>query len=707
MAAVSLQGSPDRAAFVRSFAGSHRFVLDYLVSEVLEGQPAGIRQFLLLTAVLGRMCASLCEAVTLGAPGSGQAALEALERANLFLIPLDDERRWYRYHRLFADLLRQRLEQGARPDAADGDLPAPAVLHARASAWFEANGLPLEAFRHAALSGDSARADRLSDSRRLPLHLRSVSSEVIAWLDALPAGELDARPALRVKSATLCLLAGITTGVEAKLQAAEAALGARATGIPAPSGLEASAGLTRQAATQSPETRTPGGDDPAARALAGRIAAARATLALSQYRADEILPQARRALELLPPDDLSFRFTAVYTLAFAHLLMGDRDAAGHAYAEALAISREAGDPWSLTLALGGVAELQEMDNRLQEAAETYGAMLPLLGDHPQPNAGEAYLGLARIAYEWNDLADAEAHARRGLELSSQYDRAVDRFVPCEVFLARLALARGDAARAAAMLAETAETVRRRNFLLRLPEVAAAQAVAALRLGDLAAAARLAGDHDLPLIRARVLLARGNPAAALEVAEPLSRAMAARNWADERLRSRVLEALACDALGDRDAALRLLGDLLAQAEPERFVRTFLDEGPPMARLLSAAAARGIVPGYAARLAAAFETEPQRLPGGGRLSQPADAHRAGATAGAAGPGAPGPRPPVEPLSARELEVLRLVADGLTNQEIAGRLFLALDTVKGHNRRIFEKLQVQRRTEAVARARELDLL
>ncbi|MEI6450076.1 MAG: AAA family ATPase, partial [Actinomycetes bacterium] len=217
MAAISLQGLPDAAGFIRSFTGSHRFVLDYLLEEVLQRQPVEVQTFLLRTSVLDRLCGPLCDAVLSSPTGSGDETLQAIERANLFIIPLDNERRWYRYHHLFGDLLRRRLGQS---------LPAEEVadLHFRASQWYERDGQLLEAFHHATAADDVERAERLIDSDGMNLHLRGVLMPILDWLASLPGTVLDARPRLLVRSATLTLMAAQTTGVEEKLQAAERAL---------------------------------------------------------------------------------------------------------------------------------------------------------------------------------------------------------------------------------------------------------------------------------------------------------------------------------------------------------------------------------------------------------------------------------------------------------------------------------------------------
>ncbi len=684
LAALSMQGHPDAASFIESFTGSHHFVLDYLVEEVLAKQPASVQTFLLRTSILERLCGPLCDAVmddrrqtTDEGQMAGDASvsssvlrpsslvLEYLEHANLFVIPLDNERRWYRYHHLFAELLRQRLSQKLQPAAI-------AAHHVRASAWYEDNGLQSEAFHHAAAANDVPRAERLIEQGRMPLHALAVLTPVLDWLNSLPKTVLDARPWLWVRAATSTLMAGQTTGVEEKLQAAEAALAA---------------------AWQNAD------GDEKTRDLIGQIAAIRATLAVVGYQPEAAISQARRALAHLHPSNQRFRSRATWTLGFAHQLLGDRAAARQVYAEA--IKQAAGDTYYTVLASTNLGQIQEADNQLHEAAATYRRSLQLLSDHGPPNASEEFIGLARIHYEWNDLDAAEQHAQQSLQLARQYDPTIDRFIACEVFLARVQLARGDAAGAAAMLAQSEGTARQHDFVRRIPEVAAAQVMTLLRQGDVTAAAHLAQRHELPLSQARVRLAQGDPAAALGLLAPVRQQAETRHWPDERLKALALQAVALHAHGDREKAAHALAEALALAEPGGFIRLFVDEGPPMAQLLSEAAARAIRPDYVAKLLAGFGglTEDE-----GRTTEPSPSSsvlrpfvslRAGSSS------------LVEPLSQRESEILRLIAQGLSNRAIGERLFLALDTVKGHNRRIFDKLQVESRTEAIARAHELGLL
>jgi LuxR family transcriptional regulator, maltose regulon positive regulatory protein len=654
LAAISMQGHQDATSFIQSFTGSHHFVLDYLIEEVLQQQSESVQTFLLRTSILDRLCGPLCDVVLLNPSASGQETLEYIEQANLFIVPLDNERHWYRYHHLFRDFLRQRLHQSAALSTGDVESHVN-ELHIRASQWYEDNGLEIEAFHHAAAANDVERAARLIEGGGIPRHFRGAVTAILDWLESLPTTVLNARPSLWWRYASLLLVNGQTTGVEEKLQAAESAL---------------------QDAEADDKTRN----------FIGRIATAKATLALTRYDVETMLVQSRRALEYLHPDNLSLRANANWTLGFAYLLQGDRAAARRALTESISISQASGDIFTTILATVGLGNVQEADNQLHLAAETYQRVLQLAGDQPLQIISEAHLGLARILYEWNDLDAAQQHGEQSLQLARQYDRVIDRFIICEVFLARLKLARGDVDGAAAILAQANQSAHQQNFVYRIPEVVAAQVVTLLRQGNLAAA-HLIETHKLPLSQARIHLAQGDISVALAVLELLHQQVDAKDWQDERLKVMVLQAVAHHAHGEKDEAIQLLGDTLALGEPEGFIRLFVDEGIPMAQLLSEAAARGIKPDYIGKLLAVFKAEEQK---------------------SEDKSVPPPAQPIsEPLSQRELEILQLVAQGLSNDEIGKRLFLALDTVKGHNRKIFDKLQVQRRTEAVARAHELGLL
>jgi LuxR family maltose regulon positive regulatory protein len=647
LAAISIQGHKDATSFIKSFTGSHHFVLDYLIEEVLQQQSESIQTFLMRTSILDRLCGPLCDAVLLSS-GLGQQTLEYLEHANLFIVPLDNERRWYRYHHLFADLLRQRVQYSLSSSTGDEGRGV-AELHISASVWYEDNGLEIEAFHHAAAANDVERAARLLEGKGMPLHFRGAAAPVLKWLESLPTTVLDAMPSLWVAYASALLFVSQLSGVEQKLRAAEAAL---------------------QGTELNDKTRD----------HVGHIALIRATVAVSQHQVETIITQSRRALEYLHQGNLPVRTATIWTLGYAYHLQGDRAAASQAYTEAIGISQSIGHFIITIMATIGLGNLQEADNQLDLAADTYRSVLQLTGDPPLPVACEAHLGLARISYERNDLDAALQHGQRSVQLARQVENT-DRFISSEVFLARLKLAQGDVADAVAILAKADQLMRQHNFMHQMPEVAAAQVLVLLRQGNLAAAAHLAQIHELPNSLARVHLAQGDTSAALAVLESWRRQIEAKGWLDEQLKVMVLQAVALHEHGDMDMAVQLLGEVLVLAAPGGFIRIFVDEGIPMAGLLSEAATHRIMPDYIGKLLAIFKSSPRSAPPAMAL--------------------------IEPLSERELNVLQLIAQGHSNREISERLFLAVSSVKGHNQNIFGKLQVQRRTEAVARARELGLL
>jgi LuxR family transcriptional regulator, maltose regulon positive regulatory protein len=647
LAALSTWGREDVHKFIKDFAGDNRYIVDYLVEEVLQRQPEHVRSFLLQTSILDWLSGPLCDAVT--GQEEGNVLLEALERRNLFVSPLDDKRYWFRYHRLFVDVLYKHLME-EQPDR----VPA---LHQRASDWYEHNGLEIEAFQHAAAANDVERAERLMEGKGMPLQYRGALTPVLHWLESLPTEVLDARPSLWVTYASASSMVGKPiSSIEEMLQAAEAALQGT-----------------------DPDDKT--------RDLIGHIAAIRAMLAFHHNQAETMLAQSQRALEYLHPDNLPTRATTTWTLGYAYQLQGDRVAALRAYKEAISISQASGNIMVTIAAATCLGQVQEIENQLYLAAESYRHVLQLAGDPPQQGACEAYLGLARVFYQWNDLDTSQKYGQQSLHLAQKIENVATP-ASCGVLLARLKLGQGDVDSAATHLAQAEQFVRLHNFVHLMPEVAAAQVVTMLRQGNLAAAAALADAHELPISQARVYLAQGDPSAALAMLKPLRQQVEAKGWVDERLKIMILQAIAFHANGENEQAVRALGEALALAEPGGFIRIFVDEGQSMAHLLKKILNRGIAPNYVQRILSSFaivETE-QAV-----LSQ-----------------AQAPKSELnEPLSQRELDVLRLIAQGLSNQEISDRLFLTLSTVKGHNQMIFGKLQVQRRTEAVARARELGLL
>jgi LuxR family maltose regulon positive regulatory protein len=502
---------------------------------------------------------------------------------------------------------------------------------------------------------------RLMESQKMPIHVRGAATTILGWLESLPKDLLDARPALWWMQAAMLLIIGQLIGVEEKLQATEAALA-----------LAALPGATLDETTRD---------------LIGRIAAARANVAQVHSQADPILIQSRRALEYLHPDNLADRSMATRSLGFAYYLQGDLAEAGRAYAEACSLAQAAGDIVDGLLASIRLGQVQESENQLNLAAETYRRVLQRIDEYSPYNAPVVYLGLARIHYEWNDLDAAEKYGEESLQLAQQYDQVVDRLVMSEIFLAHTKLARGDANGAMGWILQAEETSHLKNYTYRLPDIAYHRAGIHLFQGNVDEAAQLAQNNVMPLMQARVLIAQGNPSEALALVEPQRQQAEVKRLPQRLLLVIAVQSVVLFAQGEKDKAMQVLTEALALAEPGGYIRLFVDEGALMAQLLLESAARGIKTDYVAKLLAAFEADkrdgedkPALTPAGSLI---------------------------EPLSQRELKILQLIALGLSNREIGERLFLALDTIKGHNRKIFDKLQVQSRTEAIARAHELGLL
>lgn len=404
LAAISIQGDLDADRLIQSFTGSHHFVLDYLVEEVLQRQPEAVQTFLLQTSVLDRLCGSLCDDVMLDPAVSGKGTLMDLERKNLFVVPLDNERRWYRYHHLFADLLRKRLQENL--DGRDF-----AELHKRASIWYENNGYEIEAFRHSVESHDIERTARLLEGKGMPLHLRGAAGISLNWLDSLPAAELDARPALWVIYGSALLIAGKLTSVEHKLRAAEVALGGAEQDVDVRDliGLIAAtrATLASLVLTSNPDgaerklqlaevVMQNSGPDDKTDELVGLIAPTSDAGISGNQGIENVIVQSRRALAYLRPDNIPVRTAAAWMLGVACQRRGDHSAAREAYNEVISNSLIMGHKLMAVMAMIGLGQIEEAENQTSSAAECYQVALRLGGNLPLPALNEAQFGLERV-----------------------------------------------------------------------------------------------------------------------------------------------------------------------------------------------------------------------------------------------------------------------------------------------------------------------
>ncbi len=700
LAALSMRGSPDPAPFVRSFSKSHHFAMDYLLEEVLQKQPSTLQDFLLKTSVLRRFCASLCDALFLTPSASAQTTLDLLVQSNLFVVPLDNERRWYRYHHLFGGLLRQRLEQSP---PSEGGI---AALHRRACRWFEANGLEEEAFEHAVASGDIALCARLVEGNGMPLHFRGIVAPVLRWLSSLPKSAMDARPSLWVIYASTLLFVGQTTQAEQAIQAAEIALQGTA--------------------------------EDQIRDLLGHIAAIHATLAVAHHNTDAIFAQSQRALAYLHHNNLPVQTAMRWTLGYAYHLQGQRAAAQKAYQEAVTTSRAIGHTIIQITSTIGLAMLQEANNHLHQAAQTHRELIATLGRFPPPVISEAYFGLARIAYEWNDLSAAQQYIDTSLQ-HAQSSEISHRIILYKLFLVRLRFAQNDPHTATQLWAEAKRDAQQTPAPPHTAqEIATYETRFHLLQGQIAQAETIARTHQRPDLLARVFFAKADESAALGYLDDFQSYIQDKDWNDEQQKAAYLRTLLLYASGQQQQALQRLRELLWNAEPQGFLRLFLDETAAALPLFSAFCATHPSHTYAHKILSTLQQElaiatsspsprpsqatpsltlPKNTAVSSSSPQPPPDRPLSLSSPPASPTASLPSnhtppsqdyPPLfEPLSPREREVLQLIEQGLSNHDISKRLFVSLSTIKGHNQRIFAKLGVRRRTEALARARSLGLL
>lgn len=674
LAAVSIRGSADPLEFVAGFTGSHRHVLDYLTEEVLERQPDQIRAFLLETSILERLSGALCDAVT--GRSDGRQLLEQIERANLFLVALDDERRWYRYHRLFGELLRARLDESNPGRARE--------LHRRAAAWCDEHGLIDDAVRHALAGGDSRMAAAIVEQHVDEVLGRGEGATLRRWLSALPPALVRSRPGISLVQAIAAFNAGQLGSAESLLDGAEHAL--------------ASAGSEPEPAAGAPES-------PLANVRA-TIESVRASLATARGRPEMASAHLERALSVLAESGRGPSLSVRWNRAMVDWMEGRPPDAERELATLVAEGRASGMP-HLAISAGAIlGKVQRAQGKLGAALRTYREGLDLgvvAGRATVPTVGEAHIGIAEILYEQDQLDEATRHVTQGIELCRQLISTQS----LATGLARRAWiqqARGDPRRALESMKEASRVLTSHDVVSLFNPVPAARARLLLAQGRLPEVAawveeRGCGEDHQPayareaeyLVLVRLLLAKAMPDRALGLLGRLRALAEDQGRTGSVIEAGALEALAIGAVGDRSRALERLAGALALGRPEGYVRVFADEGRPMAALLG-----GLVGGgrrQAASGTAAVSTDYLgRLLRAVRMS----ATQAGARAGM-----------VEALTARELEVLAMLAAGRSNREISERLVVTLDTVKKHVTHILDKLGAANRTQAVAMGRELGLI
>jgi LuxR family transcriptional regulator, maltose regulon positive regulatory protein len=685
LAALSLRGRANTAAFLADFGGSHRYVLDYLAEEVLDRQPAHVREFLLETSVLDRLSGELCDAIT--GRADGQVLLEDVERANLFLVPLDEVRGWWRYHPLFADMLRARLQQ---------ELPGRAAELQRAAAtWWEESGVADEAVRHAVAAGDVPRAVRLIEEHFDEVFLSGERATWQRWLAAMPAEVAGSHPRLWLAQTWMALVGNDVETAAAALERAERAL-ADDPGV---------AGRPFEPSVGTSASR-----------LANVRAAAmleRGYLGVLRGDAEGAATFAAQALAEIGPNEWMLDMTGRWQLALADLLRGDLAAAEGAFTGVITAAVAAGERGLAAASCHLLGQVQRAQGRLTAAADTYQQVLEITsppGRPVMPAAGIAYVGLAEVAYQRGELDVAERRVAEGIDRCRQLNFTQ----PLATGMAALAWIRqahGDPAGARAAMSEAERTTPPRGGPGLLNPVPAQRARLQVAQGATWAAARWATERGLNpddeptypqepeyLAFARVLLAQDRPVPALALLDKMLAAAIADSRTGSVIEIQALRALALEASGAVDAAVDALARAVALALPEAYVRIFADEGAPMSALLT-------------RLVAVQKTDQIATAKGIPLGWLAQILRAPGTAGAADGSAPAGVAAVpglvEQLTARELEILVLLAAGTPNPRIAEQLVITLDTVKKHVSHVLGKLGAANRTEAVTRARQLGLI
>ena len=674
LAAISMRKREDTTGFIESFTGSHRFILDYLVDEVLSHLPEEEQSFLLETSILERFTGPLCNSVT--GRYDGQEMLEQLETANLFIIPLDNERRWYRYHHLFADLLRSRLQE-LNP----GQVRA---LHQRACQWFEREELLPEAINHCLSISDFESAAQLIEKAAESQRQQGEIATLTGWMNVLPDNIRRSHPALCLAYARALVDTAQNISIEALIEDAEV-------------------GLAMDRLSGDPRLAT----------LRGQIAALRAYLAMIRHQYEGVIELSRLARELLGEDEARWHSFVGLIQAGAYRFTNDWAAASETYLEASDLSQVAGDRVNALLALSLRGEVLQAQGHLHQADQQYKQVIQLAQEFAIPNApvtGYALIGLGRDWCEWNDLVAANRYVRDGIENGKRAGMQDILLRGC-LALARIRQARGDFDGALEAL-DYAEPAARQMAMAEIKDwIQAFRVQVWLARGETDAAigwaSSYAGDlYDAiyPSIAnalAKVRLAQGRTDEALGLLEHALQSAHSVGRMGNAMQILAIKARVQHEKGEQENALATLSKALTLAEPEGYIRVFLDEGEPMRSLISDFRSssgnriRGTIPDYPQKI---FDYTNKLLVAFAASSVSLSRNLLDDLSPSSIP---------EPLSERELEVLRLMAAGLSNRDIANKDIVSINTVKSQVMSIYGKLGAHNRQDAIRTARELGLL
>ena len=639
LAALSMQGYPDPHLFIQSFAGSNRYILDYLFEEIYSRQPSDLQDFLIKTAIFDRLTPGLCD--TVAGLSDSRGRLAELEKANLFIVPLDPGCEWYRYHRLFSELLRHQLR--SRADISE------AIFHQRACQWFESEGHLTDAIQHALAANDWDTTLRLIDQASEGMLKRGEIATLIGWFGKLPKEVTSTHPPVCMTFAWALLLASQFDAAEPLLEQAE-------------------------------QAAQPGSS------FLGQVAAAQAYLARARGDNQRLIEKSRQSLLLLPQAEMVTRGNVALNLGLTYWHEGRLEEAEQALLDAQEISGRAGNTYALLAIQIFLARTLATRGKLRQAEAMYLKIIQVGGNIPI--LALAYYDLATINYEWNQLHPAGEYLQRGLEISigsgnAEFENSG------HILQVFLAMAKGEPAVALEGM-ERSHVLARDFSPATRTRSSACHVQLALALGDLELAEQWAGQvmdntdaHSfyrfLGLTQPRLLIAIGQKKAATEQLNACFELSSRAGWGYALIAVRVLQTLAAETT---ETALDYLTDALRLAQPEGFIRTFADVGEQLTPLLLEAAKRGIKPEYVGQILSTIGKERAKA----NLEQ---------------------LPLLESLSERELEVLYLVAAGLSNREIAEKLVISPGTAKTHIHNICGKLSVRNRTEAAMRAKELNLV